>query len=189
MIGIIHQVLFRVIERARGPDAVRLVRARAGVVNDTLYRINEHYPDEEFLRLVEATCIVLEITQQRAEHQLASEFLRFALERFPRFFEMCRSGRELLELQPVIHNSLATGLADPAARHEVRDKFHIDSHADRLVVNYRSANKLAGLYIALAHLVLRHYGDLATVSLTPGGSNEDGEYEIVIQWFEEPNSG
>jgi len=98
---------------------------------------------------------------------------------------MCHNAREFLELQPTLHNSFATGLQDRKARREVEDKFQIITEPERIVMHYRSPNRMCGLYQTLAHLVIQHYGDLATVREISCMKRGDDECVIVIHWFDE----
>lgn len=185
MIGLIPRTLCSMVAGAGGEETLLEVKRRAGVPPDFVFRMNEPYPDEQWQRLFESSCEVLEVTPIHAEHLFAKAFLDFALERFPNWFEMCGSAREFLELHPVIHNSFATGLQDPQARFEAKDKFRISTSPERIVVHYRSPNKLCGLYVTLAHLVIQHYGDLATVREANCMKRGDDECVIVIHWFDE----
>jgi hypothetical protein len=185
MIGLIPRVLCRMVAGAGGEESLLRVKQAAGVPPDLVFRMNEPCPDEQWQRLFRASCEVLEVTPIHAEHLFAKTFLAFALEQFPKWFEMCHSAREFLEFQPTLHNSFATGLQDPQARFEVKDKFRISTSAERIVVHYRSPNQLCGLYMPLAHLVIQHYGDLATVREADCMKRGDDECVIIVHWFDQ----
>lgn len=189
MLGLAHRIFFKYIAQAGGEAAVHDVLRRSGLPESTVFRMNEVYDDAEFRALLGHGCAVLGVEPQTGLHQMAEVFFEDALGRFPKWFEVCKSGREFLELQPEIHNRFATGLADPKARMEINDKFHLHVEPQRIRVHYRSPNRLCGLYIALAHLVLNHYGDRASVTESRCMCKGDDACEIVVQWFGAPPAG
>jgi predicted hydrocarbon binding protein len=182
MVGLIHRTLFSLVESAAGNDAVVEVQRRAGVPRDKVFRMDQAYDDAEWQRLLAAACEVLGVTQPQAEQAFAEFFLRDALKRWPRWFAMSRSAREFLERQPKIHNSVATGVRDPATRRAIEDKFRVDSRDGELVVHYKSSNQLCGLYQALARCIIAHFGDKATIDEVRCMKNGDPECEIHIRW-------
>ncbi len=184
MVGLIPRVLCSLVTKAGGEDSLLQVKELAGVPPDHVFRMNEPVPDEQWRRLFQASCDVLDVTPMHAEHLFAETFLEFALQRFPKWFEMCHSAREFLELHPVLHNSFATGLQDPRDRRDIRDKFRIEKSPEQIVVHYRSPNRLCGLYLTLAHLVIQHYGDQATVRETGCMKRGDDECVIIVHWFD-----
>ena len=182
MIGLIQKVLLDLVEKAGGREAVLEVKRRAEVPADKSFRLDVAYSDDEFRRLFAATCDVLRVTPQQACVAYADAFGRDALVRFPAWFAMCKTGRQFLEKQPLIHNAFATGLADPAARKAVTDKFQVTSLGDELVTRYRSPNRLCALYKALAQWMLDHYGDRATIDEPRCLLRGDDECEIRLRW-------
>lgn len=184
MLGLAHRIFLKYLAQRGGEAAVRETLRRAGLPENAVFRLNEVYDDAEFRRIVGQGCAVLGVEPEQGLHQMAEVFFEDALGRFPKWFEVCRNGREFLELQPEIHNRFATGLADPKARMEINDKFHLRGEPDRIKVHYRSPNKLCRLYIALAHLVLNHYGDRASVTETRCMHKGEDSCEIVVQWFD-----
>lgn len=185
MVGLIPRVLCSLVAQAGGEPSLAKVKELAGLPPDLVFRMNEPVPDEQWQRLFQASCDVLQVTPMHAEHLFAKKFLEFALKRFPKWFEMCGNAREFLELHPTFHNSFATGLQDRQARREVEDKFRIHTEPAQIVMHYRSPNRLCGLYLTLAHLVIQHYGDLATVREISCMKRGDDECVIVIHWFDE----
>lgn len=184
MIGLIHKTLFGLVEAAAGPEAVREVRIRAGVPADQYFAMNQAYDDGEWQRLLAAACEKLGVTPEQAEEAFAEFFLRDALTRWPAWFAMSPTARALLERQPRIHNSFATGITDQAIRDSILDKFRVESRPAELVVTYASPNRLCGLYSALARAVIRHYGEQATVEETRCCKRGDPCCEFHIRWRE-----
>lgn len=166
MIGLVHTILFDLIERQAGASGVATVRARAGVPADRDYRLNAAYDDAEWHRLLAATCSLLAISPDTAEEALAAHFFRDALERWPMWFRMSRDSRSFLMRQPAIHNSLAAGLGSAEERQAVEDKFRAEADGEDLVVTYHSTNRHCRLYRRLAALIIEHYGDKAEITET-----------------------
>lgn len=183
MMGLIHRILLNMVAGQGGGEAVRRVNAQAGIASDAVYRMNEPYSDEEWQRLFSAVCDVLDCSPARAERLFAEAFLADALRRFPKWFEMCKTAREFLELQPVIHNGFATGLRSPADRQRVVEKFRLEKHPDRIVTHYRSPNRLCGLYVALAECVLKHYGEQGQITMFKSLKRGDDESEIEVRFL------
>ncbi len=182
MVGLVHKLLFDLIDSTSGPEAVSEVKRLAGVPQDKQFRMDEAYNDEEWRRLFAATCEVLEITQEQAEEVYADFFIQDARKRWPMWFSMSKTAREFLERQPKIHNGFATGVQDPQARQAITDKFQLEALENELIMHYRSPNRLCGLYLALARWIINHYGDKATVQETQCLKNGDPECQIHIRW-------
>lgn len=163
MIGLVHVILFGLIEEAAGPEAPGAVRDLAGIPPEKTFHLDSVYDDEEWRRLLGAACEYLELTPAQAVEAYARYFLRDSQRRFPRWWEMSRTAKELLLRQPVIHNCFASGLRDPAARRMVEDKFSVEDLGASLLVRYASPNRHCALYMVLARLVLEHYGERAEV--------------------------
>ena len=180
MLGLIHRLLFGWVKDAAGEEGLLEVRRRAGILDDRVFRMNEAYADDEWRTLFETAREFLCLTQRQAERGFAEAFFRDALRRFPAWFEMSRSGRKFLERQPAIHNSFATGLIDPNDRAQVNDKFRVESRPGSLVTRYSSVNDMCGVYIALAELVIDHYGDNASIHERKCQRRGDDECEIVV---------
>ncbi|MCL6503657.1 MAG: heme NO-binding domain-containing protein [Pirellulales bacterium] len=159
MVGLIPNLLLKLIESAAGPETVAAVLRQAGIPLERRYGLNRVYPDEEWQRLYAAARDLLGLDEDRAEAMFAEFFVQDALARFPRWFQMCRNSYEMLCLQPKIHNAFATGCSAAAARRVLNDKFRTVSEPHRLIVEYRSPNRLCGLYVKLARCIATHYGD------------------------------
>lgn len=182
MVGVIQKVLIDLALREGGPQAVDRIYQAAGIPMDRRFRIDTVYPDDEWQRMLAAACEVLQMTPPAFEAAYAEQFGRDALQRWPAWFKMSRNAREFLERQPTIHNTFATGVRDPEARHGIRDKFRLELREHELVTHYRSPNELCGLYKALAHWVLGHYGERASIDETLCLKRGDAECEIHIRW-------
>jgi len=182
MVGLIHKLLFDLVETLASPGAVLEVRQRAGIPAEKTFLMNEVYDDEEWQRLFAAACDVLNVTPQQAEEAFADVFYKDALNRWPVWFQMSKNAREFLERQPRIHNGFATGVQNPDQSRAINDKFRLESAENELVMHYRSPNRLCGLYQALARRIIDHYADLATVQEVCCLKNEDPECEIHIRW-------
>jgi hypothetical protein len=143
---------------------------------DRVFRLNEPYADSEVQRLMAAA------SQRISLEDIAEEFFSDSLVRFPTWFEMCKTSREFLEMQPEIHNTFAHGLQRPEERKAVRDKFRLEKLADELVVHYRSPNRLCDMYKAIAQRVFQHYQDQATINEPRCMKRGDVECELRIRW-------
>src|SRR5262249_46603962 len=136
VLGYPLKLLLNAIEKRHGHEGVVQTLAEAGLSSDRVYRLNEPYADSEAQRLMVAA------SQRISVEDIAEEFFRDTLERFPTWFEMCKTSRQFLEMQPEIHNTFAHGLQRPEERDAVRDKFRLEKLHDELVVHYRSPNCL-----------------------------------------------
>lgn len=182
MVGLIHKVLFDLIESIGGSEAVEAVRAKAGVDPDMLFRMDEAYDDTQWQSIYAATLETLELSSEEADEAFAAYFVKDALERWPMWFKMSSTAREFLERQPAIHNNFASSVQNSQAAEEINDKFHLEKHDDRLITHYRSPNTLCGFYKALARAILSHYGDSADIEEIRCMKNGDPECEIVVTW-------
>jgi hypothetical protein len=176
VLGYPLKLLLNVIEKHHGREAVVQTLAEAGLPMDRVFRLNEPYADNEVQRLMAAA------SQRISLEDIAEEFFSDSLVRFPTWFEMCKTSREFLEMQPEIHNTFAHGLQRPEERKAVRDKFRLEKLADELVVHYRSPNRLCDMYKAIAQRVFRHYQDQATINEPRCMKRGDVECELRIRW-------
>src|SRR5689334_1979847 len=126
----------KAIEARYGRDGAEKLLVEVGVPPDRVYGLNVPYEDSEAGKVLAAAA------QRLTGEELAQAFFDDALARFPMWFQMCKTSREFLEMQPVIHNTFAHGLQRPEEREAVRDKFRLEKLADELVVHYRSPNLL-----------------------------------------------
>jgi hypothetical protein len=176
MLGYPLKVVLNVIESRLGPEAVAQTLADAGVPTDREYRLNEPYPDSEGQRLSAAALRRISL------EDVAEAFFKDTLQRFPTFFQMCKTSRQFLEMQPEIHNTFAHGLQRPEERQAVREKFRLEKLADELIVHYRSPNGFCDMYKAIAQHVFEHYRDRATIEETKCAKRGDSECEMRIRW-------
>jgi hypothetical protein len=182
MMGLIPNLLLKLIESAAGPETVAAVLRQAGIPLERRYALNRVYPDEEWQRLYAAARDLLGLDEDRAEAMFAEFFVQDALARFPRWFQMCRNSYEMLCLHPKIHNAFASGCSAAAARRVLDDKFRTVSEPHRLIVEYRSPNRLCGLYAKLAHCVATHYGDEVELAERECVKRGDNRCLLEIAW-------
>lgn len=182
MVGLIHKLLFDLIEDMAGPEKLLEVKRLADVPAEKVFRMDEVYEDEEWQRLFSATCEILGVTQDQAEEVFSEFFFKDSMKRWPMWFSMSKTAREFLERQPKIHNGFATGVQDQKASQAINDKFDLEPVEHGIVMHYRSPNQLCGLYTALARLIIKHYGDDASIEETQCLKHGDSECEIRIRW-------
>ena len=176
MLGYPLKLVLNAIEERYGREAVVQTLKDAGIPLDRTYRLNESYDDGEARRLTTAAF------KRLTGEDVAQAFFDDTLKRFPRWFEMCKSSREFLELQPEIHNTFAVGLHRPEDRNAVFDKFRLEKLEDELVVHYRSANQMCDMYKAIAQRVFLHFGDTATIDEQRCMKHGDTECVMRIRW-------
>jgi len=176
VLGYPLKLLLNAIESRHGRDAVLQTLAEAGLPTDRAYRLNEPYADSEAQQLTAAALRRISV------EDIADTFFQDTLVRFPTWFEMCKTSREFLEMQPEIHNTFAVGLQRPEERNAVRDKFRLEKLDEELVVHYRSPNQMCEMYKAIAQRVFRHYRDEATIDEPKCVRRGNDECEFRIRW-------
>jgi hypothetical protein len=176
VLGYPLKLLLKAIERRHGHEAVVQTMAEAGVPADRVFRLNEPYAESEAQRLTIAA------SQRITVDDIAEAFFTDTLVRFPTWYEMCKTSRQFLEMQPEIHNTFAVGLQRPEERDAVRDKFRLEKLKDELVVHYRSPNQLCDMYKAIAQRVFQHYKDNATIDEPRCMKRGDDDCEMRIRW-------
>jgi hypothetical protein len=138
--------------------------------------LNEPYDDSEAQRLSVAAFRRISV------EDIAKAFFEDTLVRFPKWFEMCKTSRQFLEMQPEIHNTFAHGLRRPEDRQAVMDKFRLEKLDDELIVHYRSRHHLCDMYKAIAERVFQHYQDRATIEEPRCMKRGDAECELRLRW-------
>ena len=177
MLGYPLKLLLNAIERRHGREGVLQTLRDAGLPDDRIYRLNVPYPDSEAQRLSVAAFHRISL------EDIAEAFFQDTLVRFPAWFEMCKTSRAFLEMQPEIHNTFAHGLQEPEERAAVRDKFRLEKLDDELVVHYRSPNGLCDMYKAIAQHVFRHYHEKGAIDERRCMKRGDAECELRIRWI------
>src|SRR5262245_57884123 len=119
MLGYPLKVVLSAIETRFGHEAALRLLQEAGVPADRVYRLNEPYSDNEAARLSAAAFQLLSVKD------VSDAFYDDIRTRFPTWFEMCKTSRQFLEMQPEIHNTFAYGLQRPEEREAVREKFRL----------------------------------------------------------------
>ena len=94
MLGYPLKLLLNAIERVHGHEAVVQTLVEAGLPADRVYRLNEPYADSEAQSLSAAA------SKRITLEDIAEAFFEDTLVRFPTWFEMCKTSREFLEMQP-----------------------------------------------------------------------------------------
>ena len=176
MLGYPLKTLLNAIEERHGREEVVRTLEDAGIPADRTYRLNESYDDVEARRLTAAAF------KRLTGDEVAKAFFNDTLTRFPRWYEMCKTSREFLEMQPEIHNTFAVGLHRPEDRDAVLAKFRLEKLDDELVVHYRSGNQMCDMYKAIARLVFKHFGDTATIDEQRCMKRGDTECVLRIRW-------
>lgn len=176
MLGYPLKTLLKAIEDRYGREAVVQTLQEAGIPIDRTYRLNESYDDAEARRLTAAAF------KRLTGEDVATAFFNDTLTRFPMWFQLCKNSRQFLEMQPEIHNTFGVGLQRPEDRDAVRAKFRLEKFDDELVVHYRSANRMCGIYKAIAQRVFDHYRETATIDEQQCMNRGDEECEMRIRW-------
>jgi len=177
MLGYPLKLVLTAIEKRHGREGVVQTLEECGLPADRNYRLNESYDDNEARKLSAAAF------KRLSMEDIAQAFFEDTLTRFPTWYQMCKTSRQFLEMQPEIHNTFAIGLQEPAERDAVRDKFRLEKLQDELIVHYRSANQLCEMYKAIAEYVVRHYKEQATIDERKCVKRGDTECEFRIRWI------
>lgn len=171
MIGWVPHVMAAFLDEVAGVDVRRTVLAEAGFAPDVGFRLHADYPDAACRRILDAACRNLGVTEEQAFALFAPFFLARARGAFPAFFAARPCLRDFLLHQPTIHETLSAGLA-AGRRGEVAAKFRVEATAQGVRVFYRSPNRLAGLYAAIADCLGRELGQPVTVRFEAGGPSD-----------------
>lgn len=187
MIGVIQNILMKLVEEKFGPNAVKEILKKTNLPSDFTFRIDTFYSDKEFITLFQNCCEAANWSEQEACDEYAVIFLREAKILFPHFFAMSKTSKEFLLRQPAIHNSLGAGLRDKKVRQNIADKFHIEEIDGVLYTHYNSPNQLCTLYISLANQLIKEYGEEGQVSSVSCARNGDTECIIRTSWESKQN--
>jgi hypothetical protein len=183
MIGIILKVLTDLVEEKAGKETLKTIFETAGIPSTRQYIINKPYEDTEWQALFEATLKHLKLDKETIFQIYADAFINYVLQLFPSWFEMASNSKAFLKLQPIIHNSFASGLIDPQKRKTVVDKFKLHEKGDSLVIHYQSPNKLCQLYQALANSAAAYYHDEIVITETSCLLKGDPTCTLEIKWL------
>ncbi len=183
MLGMIHKVLADMITKNWGQAKWQEILEKAELEKNTEFNINIPYKDSEWQRLYNTTLEVLDINADQASEAYAEAFGQYAIEMFPTWFKMCKNSLEFFKLQPIIHNSFASGQSDPTTRQQIEDKFHIEENSPtHLITHYKSPNQQCVLYKHLASWIIKYYNDEATVIEKKCLKKGDDECQLHIKW-------
>jgi hypothetical protein len=176
MIGWVPFLLSAFIEEAAGPQLRREVLAEAGFDPDEPIRINASYADGRCRHILDVACRRIGLSEEQAFESFAPFFLRRSRAMFPGFFAHRPTVRAFLLHQPEIHNTLAAGLHEGQRCH-VAGKFRVEPTPGGVRVFYHSANRLAGLYAAVARRLGEEFGQPTHVRFEAGGP---GDAECIM---------
>lgn len=169
MISWIPRLLVEFLDEVGSAEIRRATLADAGLDPEaTRFRMDTDLPDPTCRRILEAACTRLSVTEAEALTLFAPYFLAAARATFPGFFRGAVGVHDFLLRQPAIHNSLAAGLRDPQRR-AVADKFRAEAVPGGVRVHYNSPNRLAALYVAIAHELARSFGEAVDIHFETGG--------------------
>ena len=177
MIGWVPHVLVAFLDEIGGLDARRAILAEAGFDPDTRFRIDTSYADAACRRILNVACARLEVTEDAAFTLFAPFFLAQSRAVFPGFFAHRPTVRAFLLHQPEVHNTLAAGLAEGERQHVAR-KFRAEPTPGGVRIFYRSPNRLAGLYAAVARRLGEEFGQPTTITFEAGGP---GDAECIMR--------
>ena len=179
MVGWVPYVLAAFLDEIGGPDIRRAILVEAGFDPDISFRIDISYADVTCRRILDVACARLGVTEDAAFTLFAPFFLARSREMFPGFFTHRPTVRAFLLHQPEVHNTLAAGLAESDRQHVAR-KFHAEPTLDGARIFYRSPNRLAGLYAAVARRLGEEFGQPTTITFEAGGPG-DAECVMLVE--------
>ena len=168
MIGWVPHVMSTFLDEVAGSEVRRDILAEAGFAPDQRFRLDAPYADVACRRILDVACVRLGVDEAAAFALFAPFFLARGREMFPPFFDRRPRVRDFLLHQPEVHNTLSAGLAD-AQRGCVAAKFRVEPVPSGVRVFYRSPNRLAGLYAAVAQQLGEELGQPTSVVFEAGG--------------------
>ncbi len=167
MLGIIPHTIDEYLKRRVDAQTRAAVLLRAGFQDGKQFRLDTEYGDAECCALVAAIADVTGGATETVFDEIADFFLDWAEQTFPGFFAVAPDTRRFLMMQPEIHNSLACGLRSSGQR-KVAEKFRAVELPDGIRMHYRSSNRLAYFYCALARNLAARRGEIAEISFIEG---------------------
>lgn len=173
MIGWVPHVIGHFLNSVGGDGLRRAVMLEAGFDPDSAFRLNEGYDDTSCRRILDVAAARLGLTEAEVFEAFAPFFLDQAHGSFSAFLTPGDSLRAVLLAQPHVHDTLSAGL-NAEERAQVTSKFMVVPTTSGVRVLYRSANRLAGLYAAIARRLGERFGETVFVRFTAGGP-EDAE--------------
>ena len=185
MIVWVPYLLSAFFEEVGGVMARREILADAGLDPEMPFRIDASYADAHCRQMLDVACVRFGITETEAFEQFAPFFLARSRAMFPGFFLHRPTGRAFLLRQPEVHNTLAAGLQEGQRTH-VAGKFRKEAIPEGVRVFYRSPNRLAGLYAAVARCLGEEFGQSAHVRFEVGGPG-DAECIMVVEINDDPS--
>ena len=178
MIGWVPYSLSAFLDEVAGTTLRREIVEEAGFDPDMQFRIDKSYSDALCRRILDVACERLAVTEEQAFELFAPFFLKRSREMFPGFFSRRPTVRSFLLHQPEVHNTLAAGL-DIGERGHVCAKFRVEEVPGGARVFYRSVNRLAGLYAAVAKQLGKEFGEPTNVTFEAGGP-KDPECVMIV---------
>ena len=182
MIGLIHKILFQMVDDVASKEVSQEIKLKAGIPADQNFRMNEAYCDDDWQKLFKITCDTLSVTQEQAEEVFAKYFYEDSIRRWPTWFKMCETSQAFLERQIDIHNYFAAAMREEADRKKVLDKFSQKREPGKVITYYSSPNKLCGLYMQFAKLIINYYGEEANITEKTCEKTDAAKCEIHIEW-------
>lgn len=182
MIGWVPHVMSAFLDEVAGSEVRRSILSEAGFAPDQHFRLDAPYADVACRRILDIACARLGVDEAAAFSLFAPFFLARGREMFPAFFDRRPRVRDFLLHQPEVHNTLSAGLAD-AQRGCVAAKFRVEPVPGGVRVFYRSPNRLAGLYAAVAGQLGKELGQPTRIVFEAGAP--DTAECVMLVWVDE----
>lgn len=182
MIGVISSLLVEYLDLKHGAQVVDQLRAQMPADHDHRYRIDAYY-DESAWQEVYAKAIEL-VGQDRETFEWDFGIysgIRLVGE-YPTFVQGCTGARDMLLRQPKIHNAIGQSLMDSTVRRAVDMKFNLEPLPDKVIMHYRSPNKMCTYYRSLATWVGDHFGEDTEIHEPRCLKRGDSECEIHVRF-------
>lgn len=174
MIGWVAHVLADFLEEVGGAGLRAHAVAAAGFEAGVRFRLDADYADAACRAMLDAALARAGLTEEAAFAAFAPYFLARSRDAFPGFFEASGgSVRAFLLHQPETHNVLAAGLREGDSRAAVARKFAVEPTPTGVRLRYRSPNRLAGLYVAVARRLGEEMGQPVSARFEEGGPGDE----------------